>query len=43
MIVSGDDGARAGQVAEALHQAFMPREHLAPVIMHPRAAWGDAA
>jgi len=39
VIVSGDDGATAGQVAEALHEAFIPKEHLAPVIMHPRAAW----
>src|SRR6266568_2997788 len=37
VIVSGDDGATAGQVAEALHEAFVPKEHLAPVIMHPRA------
>ena len=37
VIVSGDDGATAGQVAEALHEAFAPKEHLAPVIMHPRA------
>ena len=40
VIVSGDDSANAGQVAEALNEAFTPREHLAPVIMHPRAAWG---
>jgi S-DNA-T family DNA segregation ATPase FtsK/SpoIIIE len=40
VIVSGDDNANAGQVAEALNEAFSPREHLAPVIMHPRAAWG---
>src|SRR5580693_6165146 len=40
VIVSGDDGAKAGQVAEALHEAFAPREHLASVIVHPRAAWG---
>src|SRR5436190_1804497 len=38
VIVSGDDGATAGQVAEALQEAFAPREHLASVIMHPRAA-----
>jgi DNA segregation ATPase FtsK/SpoIIIE, S-DNA-T family len=38
VIVSGDDGATAGQVAEALQEAFAPKEHLAPVIMHPRAA-----
>src|SRR6478736_9459854 len=38
VIVSGDDGATAGQVAEALHEAFAPNEHLASVIMHPRAA-----
>jgi DNA segregation ATPase FtsK/SpoIIIE, S-DNA-T family len=37
VIVSGDDGATAGQVAEALQEAFAPQEHLAPVIMHPRA------
>src|SRR2546429_9846565 len=37
-IVSGDDGATAGQVAEALQEAFAPKEHLASVIMHPRAA-----
>src|SRR2546429_6864424 len=37
-IVSGDDGATAGQVAEALQEAFVPKEHLASVIMHPRAA-----
>src|SRR5262245_15748326 len=36
VIVSGDDGATAGQVAEALQEAFAPKEHLAPVIMHPR-------
>jgi S-DNA-T family DNA segregation ATPase FtsK/SpoIIIE len=42
VIVSGDDGATAAQVAEALHQAFTPSEQLAPVIVHPRAAqaWG---
>src|SRR5436190_23102342 len=38
VIVSGDDGATAGQVAEALQEAFAPKEHLASVIMHPRAA-----
>ena len=38
VIVSGDDGATAGQVAEALQEAFVPRENLASVIMHPRAA-----
>jgi S-DNA-T family DNA segregation ATPase FtsK/SpoIIIE len=38
VIVSGDDGATAGQVAEALQEAFVPKEHLASVIMHPRAA-----
>src|SRR5256884_4495693 len=38
VIVSGDDGATAGQVAEALREAFAPEEHLAQVIMHPRAA-----
>ena len=38
VIVSGDDGATAGQVAEALQETFAPKEHLAPVIMHPRAA-----
>src|SRR5207249_9870565 len=38
VIVSGDDGATAGQVAEALREAFAPKEHLAQVIMHPRAA-----
>src|SRR5207248_10150539 len=38
VIVSGDDGATAEQVAEALQEAFAPREHLASVIMHPRAA-----
>src|SRR6185503_17298180 len=37
VIVSGDDGATAGQVAEALQEAFAPKEHLASVIMHPRA------
>ena len=44
VIISGDDAATAGQVAEALEEAFAPREHLAPVIMHPRAAgaWGGA-
>lgn len=42
VIVSGDEGATAGQVAEALQGAFASREHLAPVIMmHPRA--GGAA
>ncbi len=42
VIVSGDDGATAGQVAEALQEAFASQEHLAPVIVHPRAAeaWG---
>jgi DNA segregation ATPase FtsK/SpoIIIE, S-DNA-T family len=40
IIVSGEDGACAGQVAQALNEAFAPREKLAPVIMHPRAAWG---
>jgi S-DNA-T family DNA segregation ATPase FtsK/SpoIIIE len=43
VIVSGDDGATARQVAEALQAAFAPTEHLAPVIMHPRAAHGRAA
>ena len=43
VIVSGDDGATAGQVAEALHEAFAPQEHLAPVIMHPRAAQAQGA
>ena len=45
VVVSGDDGATAGQVAEALHGAFAPKEHLASVIMHPRAAqaWGATA
>src|SRR5438045_8387779 len=38
VIVSGDDGATAGQVAEALQEAFAPKEHMASVIMHPRAA-----
>ena len=38
VIVSGDDGATAGQVAEALHEAFVPKEHLAPVIMLSHAA-----
>src|SRR5437763_10133980 len=38
VIVSGDDDATAGQVAEALQEAFAPKEHLASVIMHPRAA-----
>src|SRR6266568_4307962 len=38
VIVSGDDGATAGQVAAALQEAFAPKEHLASVIMHPRAA-----
>ena len=42
VIVSGDDGATAGQVAEALAEAFAPKEHLAPVIMHPRAAAAGA-
>src|ERR1700745_1441742 len=40
VIVSGDDGATAGQVAEALQEAFVPKEHLASVIMHPRTAAG---
>jgi hypothetical protein len=39
IIISGDDDANAGQVAEALNEAFTPQEYLAPVIMHPRAAW----
>src|SRR2546430_14495835 len=43
VIVSGDDGATAGQVAEALQEAFAPREHLASVIMHPRAAAAGTA
>src|SRR5580692_2538037 len=44
VIVSGDDGATAGQVAEALQGAFASREHLAPVIMmHPRGQAGAAA
>src|SRR5919108_2467219 len=43
VIVSGDDGATARQVAEALQAAFAPNEHLAPVIMHPRAAQGRGA
>src|SRR6266487_1394910 len=38
VIVSGDDGATAGQVAEALQEAFAPKEHMASVIVHPRAA-----
>src|SRR2546430_5800260 len=38
VIVSGDDGATAGQVAEALQEACVPKEHLASVIMPPRAA-----
>src|SRR5690242_8191599 len=42
VIVSGDDGATAGQVAEALAGAFAPKEHLASVIMHPRAAAAGA-
>src|SRR5689334_9496041 len=42
VIVSGDDGATAGQVAEALADAFAPKEHLASVIMHPRAATAGA-
>src|SRR6185437_1216667 len=42
VIVSGEDGATAGQVAEALADAFAPREHLASVIMHPRAAAAGA-
>src|SRR5689334_18335895 len=42
VIVSGDDGATAGQVAEALADAFAPKEHLASVIMHPRAAAAGA-
>jgi len=42
VIVSGDDGATAGQVAEALAAAFEPKEHLAAVIMHPRAAAAGA-
>ncbi len=48
VIVTGDDGATAAQVAEALHEAFAPKEpkeRLAPVIVHPRAAqaWGAVA
>ena len=43
VIVSGDDGATAGQVAEALQEAFAPKEHLASVIMHPRAAAAGTA
>src|ERR1700744_2944483 len=43
VIVSGDDGATAGQVAEALHETFAPRENLASVIMHPRAAAAGTA
>jgi DNA segregation ATPase FtsK/SpoIIIE, S-DNA-T family len=43
VIVSGDDGATARQVAEALQAAFAPNEHLAPVIMLPRAAQGRGA
>src|SRR5436309_1508668 len=42
VIVSGDDGATAGQVAEALAAAFVPKEQLASVIMHPRAAAAGA-
>ncbi|MGD0245423.1 MAG: FtsK/SpoIIIE domain-containing protein, partial [Streptosporangiaceae bacterium] len=42
VIISGDDGATAGQVAEALADAFAPQEHLASVIMHPRAAAAGA-
>ena len=42
VIVSGDDGATAGQVAEALAEAFVPKEHLASVIMHPSAAAAGA-
>src|SRR5205823_5976972 len=38
VIVSGDDGATAGQVAEALQEAFAPKEHLASVILHPPGA-----
>src|SRR5437773_421077 len=38
VISSGDGGATAEQVAEALQEAFVPKEHLASVIMHPRAA-----
>src|ERR1700748_1818930 len=43
VIVRGDDGATAGQVAEALQEAFAPKKHLASVIMHPRAAAAGTA
>jgi DNA segregation ATPase FtsK/SpoIIIE, S-DNA-T family len=42
VIVSGDDGATAGQVAEALAETFVPKEHLASVTMLPSAAAAGA-
>src|ERR1700759_5631809 len=42
VIVSGDDGATAGQVAEALAEAVVPKEHLASVTMHPSAVAAGA-